>query len=69
MLISQDWNAADEPALLAEFARHFADKRYIRLQGRPVLMIYRAGLIPDCEATVLRWRAQFQVEHAKIRFW
>ena len=65
VLISQDWNAADEPALLAEFARHFADKRYIRLQGRPVLMIYRAGLIPDCEATVLRWRAQFQVEHCE----
>lgn len=65
VLISQDWHAADEPALLAEFARHFADPRYIRLQGRPVLMIYRAGLVPDCKATVARWRTRFQAEYGE----
>eukprot|EP01037_Dinobryon_pediforme_P012016 gene12016-12106_t len=63
ILISQDWDAADEPALLACFARHFADPRYIRIAGRPVLMIYRAGLIPDCRLTLARWRAIFRIEH------
>ena len=47
VLMSQDYRDADEPALLAEFARCFADDRYIRLLGRPLLMIYRARLIPD----------------------
>ena len=60
ILISQDYRPADEAALLAEFARHFADTRYIRLGGRPVLMIYRPRLIPDTAATLARWRARFR---------
>ena len=60
ILLSQDYRLADEPALVAEFARHFADPRYIRLDGRPVLMIYRPALIPDAAATLARWRTQFR---------
>ena len=60
VLVSQDYRVRDEPALLAEFARHFADPRYIRLRGRPVLMIYRARLIPDTAATLERWRRLFR---------
>ncbi|MEJ1976096.1 MAG: glycoside hydrolase family 99-like domain-containing protein [Acetobacteraceae bacterium] len=63
VLLSQDYRTADEPALLAEFARHFADPRYIRLQGRPVLMIYRPRLIPDTAATIARWRRLFHKVH------
>ena len=40
VLVSQDYRTRDEPALIAAFARHFADPRYIRLGGRPVLMVY-----------------------------
>ncbi len=65
VLISQDYLTADEPALLAEFARHFADPRYIRLNGRPVLMVYRARLIPDTAATVARWRRLFRASHGE----
>jgi hypothetical protein len=60
VLIAQDYHEADEPALAAELARHFADPRYIRLQGRPVLMVYRASLIPDAAAATARWREQFR---------
>jgi glycosyltransferase involved in cell wall biosynthesis len=59
ILISQDYRDRDEELLLADFARHFADRRYIRLQGRPLLMIYRPGLIPDGPATFERWRQFF----------
>ncbi len=60
VLIGQDYREQDEPALVAEFARHFADPRYIRLQGRPVLMVYRASLIPHTTAAVARWREAFR---------
>jgi glycosyltransferase involved in cell wall biosynthesis len=60
VLITQDYRAADEPALLATFARHFADPRYIRLQGRPLLMIYRPGLIPHAARSIARWRRRFR---------
>jgi glycosyltransferase involved in cell wall biosynthesis len=65
VLIAQSYAEADEAALIACFARHFADPRYIRLQGRPVLMVYRAALIPDTLATVARWRARFRAAHGE----
>ena len=60
ILVSQDYRLRDEPALIAEFGRHFADPRYIRLGGRPVLMVYRGRLIPDAAATVDRWHRLFR---------
>jgi glycosyltransferase involved in cell wall biosynthesis len=61
ILISQDYRTDDDARLVAEFARHFADPRYIRLQdNRPLLMVYRAALIPEGRATVERWRALFR---------
>ncbi len=62
VLISQDYRPEDSPALVREFVRHFRDPRYIRLQGRPVLMVYRAGIIPDVAAAVAQWRALFEPE-------
>ncbi len=65
VLISQDWHEADEAALIDCFARHFRDPRYIRLQGRPLLMVYRPALIPDTPATVARWRKLFRERHGE----
>ena len=61
VLMRQDYREEDEPELLATFARHFADPRYIRLGGRPLLMLYRAGIVPDCAAMLARWRLEFRV--------
>jgi glycosyltransferase involved in cell wall biosynthesis len=56
VLIAQEYLEEDEEPLLHDFVRHFQDPRYIRLQGRPLLFIYRAGLIPDTSRTIGRWR-------------
>lgn len=63
VLISQDYRAGDDEALCADFARHFQDPRYIRLEGRPLLMIYRPSLIPDTSEAIMRWRQLFQSNH------
>jgi glycosyltransferase involved in cell wall biosynthesis len=60
VLISQDYRLEDEESLIASFARHFSDPRYIRVQGRPLLMIYRPGLISDGAQTLGRWRGLFK---------
>ncbi len=60
VLISQDFREQDEAALIDCYARHFADPRYIRLDGRPLLMLYRPALVPDAQLTVARWRALFK---------
>jgi glycosyltransferase involved in cell wall biosynthesis len=62
VLISQDYREADDFAMAEAFSRHFKDRRYIRLQGRPLLMIYRAELIPDCRTAIARWRGIFRAE-------
>jgi glycosyltransferase involved in cell wall biosynthesis len=59
VLIAQDYLAADDERMLGEFGRHFADRRYIRIQGRPLLMVYRPRLIPDTAKVIARWRTLF----------
>ena len=59
VLISQDYREDGDARLVEEYARHFSDRRYIRIQGRPLLMIYRPGLIPNTARTIARWRALF----------
>ena len=65
VLISQDYRPEDEPGLIATFARHFADRRYLRLRNRPLLMIYRPGLIPDAASSIARWRQLFREQHGE----
>lgn len=59
VLISQDYDPDDDERLVSDFVRHFSDKRYIRVQGRPLLMIYRPGIIPDVRDALGRWRKVF----------
>jgi hypothetical protein len=65
VLISQDYRPDDDETMAAEFARHFKDPRYIRVQGRPLLMIYRPGLIPDPSKSVARWRTIFKEQYGE----
>ncbi len=65
VLISQDYRDEDDAAMLADFARHFRDPRYIRAGGRPLLFVYRPGIIPDCAARVERWRAMAREAHGE----
>ena len=62
VLISQDYLSDDDQALLEDFNRHFKDPRYIRIRGRPLLMIYRPKLIPDTANVIARWRSDFREE-------
>ncbi|MGG5809979.1 glycoside hydrolase family 99-like domain-containing protein [Falsiroseomonas sp. CW058] len=65
VLMSQDYRAEEEGALIAELARHFADPRYIRVAGRPVITMYRASLVPDTKDAVAGWRRRFREEHGE----
>ena len=69
ILIRQDYDAADDNALIDCLSRHFADPRYIRIDGRPLLMVYRAADIPDPPATLARWRALFAARHGENPIW
>ncbi len=56
VLIAQSY----DPALHERFARdlipYFSDPRYIRIDGKPALLVYRGDIIPDLRATLAAWR-------------
>jgi hypothetical protein len=49
-----------EPGWVAKFARDIApllqDRRYFRLEGKPMLLVYRIGHIPDAAAAMRELR-------------
>lgn len=56
ILMRQHHTAEDDRAMMTDLLRYFADPRYIRLDGRPLFLVYHAGLLPDMPATIARWR-------------
>ncbi|MGY4726216.1 glycoside hydrolase family 99-like domain-containing protein [Burkholderia pyrrocinia] len=56
LLISQHHSPEDDLAFIEHVAEYMRDPRYIRIDGRPLLLVYRPNLLPDALATVTRWR-------------
>jgi lipopolysaccharide biosynthesis protein len=60
ILIKQNYSCEDDLALAASLESAIADPRYISINGRPLIMIYRPSVLPDAARTVDRWRSFFQ---------
>jgi lipopolysaccharide biosynthesis protein len=60
VLIAQRHSPEDDIAFLDSLLPAFRDRRYVRVDGKPLLLVYRPALLPDAKATAARWR-----EHAR----
>jgi glycosyltransferase involved in cell wall biosynthesis len=58
VLLGQDYKPEDEEALIEDLARHFVDPRYVRINNRPLFIIYNPKNIPDAVVTIARWRSK-----------
>jgi hypothetical protein len=56
VLIAQDYSAEDDYAFIAHLEQYLRDPRYIRIEGKPLLLLYRPDLLPNATASVSRWR-------------
>jgi lipopolysaccharide biosynthesis protein len=56
LLIGQAHSPSDDIAFLTYVARYLTDPRYLRVDGKPVLVVYRPSLFDDALATTRRWR-------------
>jgi glycosyltransferase involved in cell wall biosynthesis len=62
VLMTQEYREEDDAALIGCFFSMFKDERYIRVDNRPLLMIYRAALIPDAAPRIAAWREMFRAQ-------
>ncbi|HVT79623.1 MAG TPA: glycoside hydrolase family 99-like domain-containing protein, partial [Phycisphaerae bacterium] len=60
ILMPQAHSAEDDARHIAWLLTAFADPRYIKIDGRPLFLIYRTALFPDIRRTAELWRREAQ---------
>ena len=56
VLISQGYAPEDDLKFITSVLPYLKDERYIRLDGAPILAVYRPQLLPDARRTLKVWR-------------
>jgi hypothetical protein len=56
VLISQNHSGEDDRAVIKDLIRYFNDKRYIRIDGKPLMLVYQVDYFPDFLKTSQIWR-------------
>lgn len=56
ILIAQKHSPEDDLAFIQHISQYMNDSRYIRIDGKPLLLVYRPGLLPSAKDTSDRWR-------------
>ncbi|WP_158259902.1 glycoside hydrolase family 99-like domain-containing protein [Phyllobacterium phragmitis] len=58
VLLRQNYSLESSRALIREFITMMRDPRYIRHNGKPVLLVYRIRIIPNWKETAEMWRQE-----------
>jgi len=56
ILLQQNYSPEDDIAHMESLIPYFKDERYIKVNGKPVFIVYKPFLLPDANYTVKRWR-------------
>ncbi|HNP31107.1 MAG TPA: glycoside hydrolase family 99-like domain-containing protein [Nitrospirales bacterium] len=56
ILIAQSHTEADHAGFIAEIAPALMDPRYVRIHGKPLVIVYRLGQLPEPRRTADLWR-------------
>jgi lipopolysaccharide biosynthesis protein len=56
VLVDQHYSAEDDRRHIDALIDAFRDERYLQVDGKPLFLVYRAGVLPDPLATTTLWR-------------
>ena len=56
VLMHQDYSNDADERFIRDIMPFFRDRRYIRVNGKPLLMVYRADQLPDAKQMAEHWR-------------
>ena len=56
ILMKQHHSPEDDLAFITHVSKYLLDKRYIRINNKPLLIVYRPGLLPSAKETAESWR-------------
>ena len=56
VLMAQNHSEDDDLAFISHISQYLRDPRYIRINGKPLLLVYRPKLLPSASETAERWR-------------
>ena len=56
ILLAQNYSHEDDTAHIKSLIPYLRDERYIRVHGKPLLLVYRTELLPDPARTAELWR-------------
>ena len=56
ILIKQIYSAEDDIAFISYLSDYLKDPRYLRINQKPLIIVYRPQLLPDAKKTAKRWR-------------
>ena len=56
ILIAQNHSEEDDINFIKDLKKYITDDRYIRINNKPLIIIYRPSLLPNAKETASRWR-------------
>lgn len=56
VLLGQQYRDEDDDNFIASLIPYISDPRYIKVEGKPLLVVYRAKDLPDPAASFAKWR-------------
>jgi ADP-heptose:LPS heptosyltransferase len=62
VIIAQQHSREDDLAFIRDLVEVFSDDRYVKIDGKPILMVYKTHLFPNILETTELWRSEI-VKH------
>ncbi len=56
-MIQQDYTEENDLQFIRDLTKYLSDSRYIRVNDKLLIIVYRPGLLPDCAKTIGIWRS------------